>query len=192
MAERALHPDHRLLVAFVERVPSERIGTGDVITFTDPYNPGRLVTHRVVPLDRRANVDDLDIPEARDWVLRLLGAELARLHYVGHLPMSVAVDADDWEWYRNHPLTKACSERGIIWDKHLPVIMDWLSGRIADGAAMTPDAAEVIRDLRDRLTRADREVTALLVGQPKQERTRLLGKRGGIRLALDYLRGLPS
>lgn len=35
-------------LAFVERVPSERIGTGDVITFTDPYNPGRLVTHRVV------------------------------------------------------------------------------------------------------------------------------------------------
>jgi signal peptidase len=35
-------------LAFVERVPSEQIAVGDVITFTDPYQPGRLVTHRVV------------------------------------------------------------------------------------------------------------------------------------------------
>lgn len=35
-------------LAFVESVPSEQIAVGDVVTFTDPHQPGRLVTHRVV------------------------------------------------------------------------------------------------------------------------------------------------
>jgi signal peptidase len=35
-------------VALVKSVPSTSIGVGDVITFADPYQPGRLVTHRVV------------------------------------------------------------------------------------------------------------------------------------------------
>lgn len=35
-------------LAFVENVPSEEIRVGDVVTFTDPYQAGRLVTHRVV------------------------------------------------------------------------------------------------------------------------------------------------
>ena len=35
-------------LAFVQRVPSDEIDVGDVITFSDPYQPGRLVTHRVV------------------------------------------------------------------------------------------------------------------------------------------------
>lgn len=35
-------------LAFVESVPAADIATGDVITFTDPYQPARLVTHRVV------------------------------------------------------------------------------------------------------------------------------------------------
>jgi signal peptidase I len=35
-------------VALVKSVPSASIGVGDVITFADPYQPSRLVTHRVV------------------------------------------------------------------------------------------------------------------------------------------------
>ncbi len=35
-------------LAFVESVPAESIRVGDVITFGDPHQPGRLVTHRVV------------------------------------------------------------------------------------------------------------------------------------------------
>lgn len=35
-------------LAFVESVPAEKVGVGDVITFTDPHQPGRLVTHRIV------------------------------------------------------------------------------------------------------------------------------------------------
>jgi signal peptidase I len=35
-------------LAFVESVPAESVQVGDVITFGDPHQPGRLVTHRVV------------------------------------------------------------------------------------------------------------------------------------------------
>jgi signal peptidase len=35
-------------LALVKSVPTTSIGVGDVITFSDPYQPGRLVTHRVV------------------------------------------------------------------------------------------------------------------------------------------------
>ena len=35
-------------LAFVQSVPSEQVAVGDVITFNDPHQPGRLVTHRVV------------------------------------------------------------------------------------------------------------------------------------------------
>jgi signal peptidase len=35
-------------LAFVESVPAETVRVGDVITFGDPHQPGRLVTHRVV------------------------------------------------------------------------------------------------------------------------------------------------
>jgi signal peptidase len=35
-------------LAFVKRVPAQRVAVGDVITFTDPYRSDRLVTHRVV------------------------------------------------------------------------------------------------------------------------------------------------
>lgn len=34
-------------LAFVESVPASSVRVGDVITFGDPYQPGRLVTHRV-------------------------------------------------------------------------------------------------------------------------------------------------
>ena len=40
-------------LAFVERVPADEIAVGDVITFSDPYQPGRLVTHRVVETAER-------------------------------------------------------------------------------------------------------------------------------------------
>jgi signal peptidase I len=40
-------------LAFVERVPAEQVEKGDVITFADPYQPGRLVTHRVVEVVER-------------------------------------------------------------------------------------------------------------------------------------------
>ena len=40
-------------LAFVERVPADEISVGDVITFSDPYQPGRLVTHRVVETAER-------------------------------------------------------------------------------------------------------------------------------------------
>jgi len=35
-------------LAFVESVPAESVRVGDVITFGDPHQPGRLVTHRIV------------------------------------------------------------------------------------------------------------------------------------------------
>jgi len=35
-------------LALVERVPSAEVRVGDVLTFADPAQPGRLVTHRVV------------------------------------------------------------------------------------------------------------------------------------------------
>jgi signal peptidase len=35
-------------LAFVESVPSADVEVGDVLTFSDPRQPGRLVTHRVV------------------------------------------------------------------------------------------------------------------------------------------------
>jgi signal peptidase len=35
-------------LAFVRAIPSKDVRVGDVITFTDPYVKGRLITHRVV------------------------------------------------------------------------------------------------------------------------------------------------
>ena len=40
-------------LAVVERVPTEDVRTGDVLTFADPTQSGRLVTHRVVEVVRR-------------------------------------------------------------------------------------------------------------------------------------------
>ena len=34
-------------LAFLEKTPSSTLRQGDVITFTDPSQPGRLVTHRI-------------------------------------------------------------------------------------------------------------------------------------------------
>jgi signal peptidase len=40
-------------LAFVESVPATRVDIGDVVTFADPYQPGRLVTHRIVEVVER-------------------------------------------------------------------------------------------------------------------------------------------
>ncbi|MGH3036480.1 MAG: signal peptidase I [Gaiellaceae bacterium] len=40
-------------LAVVERVPTEDVRAGDVLTFADPTQSGRLVTHRVVEVVRR-------------------------------------------------------------------------------------------------------------------------------------------
>jgi signal peptidase len=40
-------------LAFVQSVSTEQVAVGDVITFADPYQPGRLVTHRVVEIAER-------------------------------------------------------------------------------------------------------------------------------------------
>ena len=40
-------------LAVVRPVPAGTIGVGDVVTFSDPYMPGKLVTHRVVQVVRR-------------------------------------------------------------------------------------------------------------------------------------------
>jgi signal peptidase len=40
-------------VVFVKSVPADEIQAGDVVTFGDPYQPGRLVTHRIVEVLER-------------------------------------------------------------------------------------------------------------------------------------------
>jgi len=40
-------------LALVESVPANRLRVGDVVTFGDPYRPGRLVTHRIVEIVER-------------------------------------------------------------------------------------------------------------------------------------------
>jgi signal peptidase len=40
-------------LALVERVPSQQVRVGDVLTFADPAQRGRLVTHRVVEVVER-------------------------------------------------------------------------------------------------------------------------------------------
>lgn len=40
-------------IAFVQSVPSDEVQVGDVITFADPHDPERMITHRVAErLDR--------------------------------------------------------------------------------------------------------------------------------------------
>jgi signal peptidase len=41
-------------LALVKPVPASSLRVGDVITFNDPYVPGRRVTHRIVRIIRRA------------------------------------------------------------------------------------------------------------------------------------------
>jgi signal peptidase I len=41
-------------LAFVKPTPSSSVRPGDVITFSDPYVPGRIVTHRIVRIIPRS------------------------------------------------------------------------------------------------------------------------------------------
>jgi len=44
-------------LVFTRNVPSSEVRVGDVVTFQDPYEPGRLVTHRIVQvIDRPAGL----------------------------------------------------------------------------------------------------------------------------------------
>lgn len=65
-------------LAFDRAIPSQGVRVGDVITFSDPYVKGRLVTHRVIdilPTPRGlAYRTKGDANSARDpWTIRLAG-----------------------------------------------------------------------------------------------------------------------
>mgnify|MGYP005791666393 CR=1 FL=1 len=49
---------------------------------------------------------------------------------------------------------------------------------------------EAWEELQDRLKRADQELTQLPIEHPNMSKTRLYNKRAGVRLALDYMRGV--
>jgi signal peptidase I len=72
-------------VAFDRPVPSGSVRVGDVITFSDPYTPGRLVTHRVVRIFHTnhglAYRTKGDANPARDpWTIRL-GNRVGRVSF---------------------------------------------------------------------------------------------------------------
>jgi signal peptidase len=72
-------------VAFDRSVPSSSVRVGDVITFSDPYTPGRLVTHRVVRIfhtkQGTAYRTKGDANATRDpWTIRL-GARVGRVSF---------------------------------------------------------------------------------------------------------------
>ena len=80
-------------LAIVEPTPAAQVEVGDVITFTDPYVPGKLVTHRVVQIVPRAGKPlayrtkgDAN-PAVDPWAVELPG-EVGRLAfqvpYVGY------------------------------------------------------------------------------------------------------------
>lgn len=72
-------------VAFDRSVPSSSVRVGNVITFSDPYTPGRLVTHRVVRIFHTkhglAYRTKGDANPARDpWTIRL-GSHVGRVSF---------------------------------------------------------------------------------------------------------------
>jgi signal peptidase I len=72
-------------VAFDRSVPASTVRVGDVITFEDPYTPGRLVTHRVVKVfhtkQGAAYRTKGDANAARDpWTIRL-GDRVGRVSF---------------------------------------------------------------------------------------------------------------
>lgn len=74
-------------LALLKPVPASSVARGDVITFSDPYRPERLVTHRVVRIVERPNGAAYwtkgDANAARDpWTISLPGT-------VGHVEHSV-------------------------------------------------------------------------------------------------------
>ena len=65
-------------LAFLKSVPASEVRVGDVITFSDPYRPERLVTHRVIRIVERpggaAYRTKGDANAARDpWTISLPG-----------------------------------------------------------------------------------------------------------------------
>ena len=63
-------------LAFLEKTPSSTLQKGDVITFTDPYQPGRLVTHRITqtierPEGRAYRTKGDANPAADPWTISL-------------------------------------------------------------------------------------------------------------------------
>ena len=80
-------------VAVVERVPTSSLQPGDVITFHEPGDEGRLVTHRIAAIRRQdgrlvyQTKGDAN-PERDPWQLTLRGASSYRLAadvpYVGY------------------------------------------------------------------------------------------------------------
>jgi signal peptidase I len=80
-------------VAFDRPVPAKTVRVGDVITFEDPYTPGRLVTHRVVRIFHTnhglAYRTKGDANAARDpWTIRLpdrVGRVAFSVPYAGYV-----------------------------------------------------------------------------------------------------------
>jgi len=79
-------------LTFLRPVAAAAVRKGDIITFTDPYSPERLVTHRVISVfDRAAGTayrTKGDANAARDpWTIRLpgtVGRERFSVPYLGY------------------------------------------------------------------------------------------------------------
>ena len=79
-------------IAFDRSVPSSSVRVGDVITFSDPYVQGRLVTHRVIRIFHThrglAYRTKGDANASRDpWTIRLtgrVGREAFSIPYAGY------------------------------------------------------------------------------------------------------------
>jgi signal peptidase len=67
-------------LALDRAIPSKNVRVGDVITFSDPYVKGRLVTHRVIAYRTKGDAN----PGRDPWTIRLSGQ-------VGRVSFSVPV-----------------------------------------------------------------------------------------------------
>ena len=72
-------------VAFLRAVPATQVEVGDIITFTDPQAPNRLVTHRVIrivdrPQGRAYKTRGDANPAADPWAVSLPG-EVGRFSF---------------------------------------------------------------------------------------------------------------
>jgi signal peptidase len=80
-------------LVFEKTVPASTVKVGDIITFTDPYVPGRLVTHRVIRIAKTdhglAYRTKGDANPARDpWTIALpgtVGKQSFSVPYLGYL-----------------------------------------------------------------------------------------------------------
>ena len=79
-------------LTFIREVPATTARVGDIVTFSDPYRPERLVTHRIVSITERpsgaAYRTKGDANPARDpWTIALpgtIGLEQFSVPYVGY------------------------------------------------------------------------------------------------------------